>query len=124
MAIEDKMQAIHKLITSIGMLGEAYSTLGNQYDAATPVNKSEIAVEMAELNQELLAQKIFLSHLQAAASEVAQPTPTSYKQLDDGLATLAQMKTATGNLQKLLQLASALAGKAAGTRKEVSARTT
>lgn len=124
MAVNDKMQAIHKLQSSIGMMADAYATLGDKYDDAVPSLQSDIAVEMAVLNAELTASKVFLSHLQAAASEVAQPTPESYSALSAGLGALQEMKKATGNLQKLLQLANALAGRAASTRKEVSGRTT
>jgi 3-deoxy-D-manno-octulosonate 8-phosphate phosphatase KdsC-like HAD superfamily phosphatase len=124
MAVNDKMQAIHKLQSSIGMMADAYATLGDKYDDAVPSLQSDIAVEMAVLNAELTASKVFLSHLQAAASEVSQPTPESYSALSAGLGALQEMKKATVNLQKLLQLANALAGRAASTRKEVSGRTT
>ncbi len=56
-------------------------------------------------------------------SEVAPPSEQSYAQLDKGLAELQELKRSNGQLQKVLQLANALAGRALNTRKEVSSRT-
>lgn len=123
MGLEDKMQAIHKLRVSLKMIEEASDQLGDAFDGAIPSEKSVIAQEMAKLNSELFASKTLLAHLSASMSEVAPPTATSFLELDKGLAELQKMKESNGQLQRVLQLANALAGRALSTRKEVSSRT-
>ena len=124
MGLQDKMQAIYKLNLSVNMIEAASNQLGQEFDDAMPSEKSVIAQEMAQLNSELFASKTLLEHLRAAMIDVAPPSDTSFQELNQGLAELEKMKESTGQLQKVLQLANALAGRALSTRQDVSSRTT
>ena len=124
MAKEAKLQAIHKMRVSVKSLDETFDRLGNEYDNALPSEQKRVAAQMGRVLDEKTSEGIFLNHLEAAATEVESPTALSYTELDAALAKLDQMKKTTGQLQKILQLASAIVDHASENRVEVSKRTT
>ncbi len=109
---------------SVKMLDDTYGILGDAMDSASPADAKTIASQMARTNAESTSEDLFLSHLEAATTEVAAPTAESYTELNTGLANLQQLKQNTADLQKVLQLAGAIASNAANNRQEVSSRTT
>jgi hypothetical protein len=124
MGIEAKVQAVSRMRGAVKLLEETFDTLGKAFEAALPADQTPIAAQMGKILEEKTAEQIFLNHLEAATTEVAPPNPDSYKALDQALTRLEEMNRVTGDVQKLLQIASAIADHTVDNRREVSSRTT
>ena len=123
MSEEAKAEAVDRMGDSVQMLDETLKSLADEYANATPADRKRIVVQQTRTLAEKTAEGIFLNHVRAAGTRVDPPTPASYAELDAGLEKLVEMKTETGNVVRILQLASAITAHAQANQAEVDVRT-